>query len=409
MHPFSRRLATWVICVLALTQANTVFAQGFTVYEQAARPVGMANATIADNMGPESVFYNPAAMADLTHIVNSTGIYIVHFDTNFTSSTGLTDNHNDTYAVPHGFWGFPLNDDLTLGIGLYNSFGLGTNWTTNGPLNTLVDRARLSINTLAVGLSWQVDDHLSIGATLNTSFGQIDRESNPFVPGVGPGRFSLQADGFAVNGTFGARYRLNDRHAFAAVVRTPFRIDLEGDATLSVPGVGSLANAPAAVNIDLPLMLTAGYSWTPDDRWTVNLDASLTYWENFNASPITTPDPILSAFPAERYDYETAFYIAIGTEYWIHDNLALRAGYLYSENVGPTATFSPLVPDLDAHLLSTGLGFLLGPVQIDLAYQFVHRMPRTINNSSNSPDGTYDDQTNTLMATITIPLGSARR
>jgi len=63
--------------------------------------------------------------------------------------------------------------------------------------------------------------------------------------------------------------------------------------------------------------------------------------------------------------------VGLGTEYRWRDSVtspyetALRAGYFYSMAAVPNQNFTPVVPDMNAHILSAGLGFTCrGPARV---------------------------------------------
>ena len=123
--------------------------------------------------------------------------------------------------------------------------------------------------------------------------------------------------------------------------------------------------------------------------------------------------------------------IGFGTEYrWLsfpgHPdwNVALRTGYLHSQQVTPDVNFNPVAPDAPSHTLSVGVGLLckekgrfLGllacgsetgffgrkALGIDLAYQAWLIESRTITGNPNpTVNGTYRTSTHVGSATFRI-------
>ena len=69
----------------------------------------------------------------------------------------------------------------------------------------------------------------------------------------------------------------------------------------------------------------------------------------------------------------------------------MSAGYVYNENSVPTATFNPLVADMDRHFLSIGTGHKGKHFSIDVAYQFGFGPTRTVTGSASSAAGQTAD------------------
>jgi long-chain fatty acid transport protein len=99
------------------------------------------------------------------------------------------------------------------------------------------------------------------------------------------------------------------------------------------------------------------------------------------------------------FDWTHSFLYEVGATYTagLYD---FSAGYIYSENSVPSATFSPIIPDSARNVFSVGVGRSFGSCTINLAYQLGIGGTRTIVNDS-AADGRYSFLSNA----VSISLG----
>ena len=86
----------------------------------------------------------------------------------------------------------------------------------------------------------------------------------------------------------------------------------------------------------------------------------------------------------------------IGGELMATPALAIRAGYIRDENPAPERSVTPLLPDADRDEISLGLGYSVGPWQIDGFYLIEKFEDRDgpVGAEDDIPDGTYDTKAN---------------
>ena len=81
--------------------------------------------------------------------------------------------------------------------------------------------------------------------------------------------------------------------------------------------------------------------------------------------------PLLSAPPwfhnqiSIPFDYKNAWELKAGFEYKINDKLALRGGYMYTENNVPDITLNPGNPASNQHGVTLGFGYKMGRFTFD--------------------------------------------
>ncbi len=72
--------------------------------------------------------------------------------------------------------------------------------------------------------------------------------------------------------------------------------------------------------------------------------------------------------------------IYVGGEYRVTDPLALRLGFRWDPNPVPAETMGPELPDADKLYYCGGVGYKVSNWTFDLAYMYVDKKDRTVNN-----------------------------
>ncbi|MGE3979557.1 MAG: OmpP1/FadL family transporter [Nitrospira sp.] len=188
--------------------------------------------------------------------------------------------------------------------------------------------------------------------------------------------------------------------------------------------------ANTASSIRLPEIYTWGVAFWPirdaTREWKVEVDVDYARWESIRDFDIHLSTGTTLSNPQR---WSNAVSIGVGTEYRLLSltshpawNVALRTGYLHSQQVTPDTNFNPAAPDAPSHTLSVGVGLLckgtgrfLGlltcgseagffgrkALGIDLAYQAWLVESRTVTGSPNpTVNGTY--QTATHVGSMTM-------
>lgn len=427
--------------------ASPAFGGGFRILDQSASGIGQSGAFAAQADDPSALFFNPAGMTQLPGIQTSLGTLLIGGSTTFTSPAGATTRGDFGGSVafppPSNYYvtanlkdlGLTALGDLTAGIGVLSPFGILYRYPNDGPFSTAVTRQALPLIDIKPTLAYKLNDQLSIGVGADiytfASFwgtGQgVTKLNNAGLPGVPPGT-PLEINGGGTAPGFNV-----------SLLYTPFRnadgkplanigLVYRSQATLHLNG-NFLANgrvvSDAATTLVLPQVFTGGIAlWPIRDReheWKLELDVDYTGWNSFRNTDVHLSNGTTIPFPQ---NWQSSYTTMVGTEYkWLRLErmpgweVALRAGYWYSQNAVPDSSFTPTVPDANNHSLSVGLGFMCkeggkflgllacgnpnakwyGPkaIGLDLAFQALLYETRTVTANQNpvaipgSVNGTY--------------------
>ena len=115
-----------------------------------------------------------------------------------------------------------------------------------------------------------------------------------------------------------------------------------------------------------------------------------TDWDSVNVSTFSGTSLGDVPFP---FQYESSFMYEFGATRYFDNGYYLSAGYIYSENSVPDATFSPFNPDSNLHLGSIGVGKTGEKWDWALGYHFAYNGGRVVRNNIGSQfqnaDGTW--------------------
>ncbi len=124
-----------LLTVLALPAF--LFANGFDIYEQSAKAVGLGGAFIAQADDPSAIFFNPAGIVQLEGTQLSVGVCAIRptmqFKTDGNPAMGTAPGQTWTikdhvWPIPNAYLTHRINNNISAGIGMFSHFGLGVNW-----------------------------------------------------------------------------------------------------------------------------------------------------------------------------------------------------------------------------------------------------------------------------------------
>ncbi len=378
----------WMI----LCSKASAHASGYAIFTQGASPLGQADAVVAHGDGPSAVFFNPALISKLPGTQVEIGTTLIFPHREFTDPGGATTTTKDTLFYPSTFYlTHAFNDRISAGLGVFNPFGLGTDWggdwegryiATNSELRTF------NINPVA---AYRITPSLSVAAGMDIVLLDATLESKvpSTVLGI-PGRSFDVAQKFSGSGlglgyNFGAYYEMTERLSLGASYRSQVRIGVDGDLSLSI----SPQSVGGSTSITLPQQVFAGVAYRPVDRLTVEAGMRWEDWASFKELRIAIAGQPPAVSPR---DWHGTYAVNVGGKYRLNDTFSLMAGYLYGWNPVLDSTFEPAIPDSNTHLFCVGGEARLHKVTVALGYGYQLQEERTKTTNQYGPiaNGTYE-------------------
>jgi long-chain fatty acid transport protein len=361
---------------------------GYYLPNQDAFATARGNAFVATADSPAAVFYNPAGLAQLETAQFQAGVYSIVLGNEAIVGGQRSHAKDELQAAPHFFYSLPYGERLTFGFGLNSPFGLGTDWGRDTNFSPVVTQARLAYISMTAALAYQVNDELSIGASVSANRADLTLEQ-----GLGfSGSFlRYEGDDIGLSAAVGIRWQPCERHAFGAVFSTGSNFDLEGK-TFSNALEG---DSSSQLDFMAPARASVGYSYRPAPGWNLETNVEWLDWDSLNSLSLDSSS--VGGSLAIPFNWKSSLIYEAGVSYTTEQGYVFAAGYDFNANSQPDRDFTPGVSDADRHWFNVGVGRRLESSSWMLAYQFGYSN-RTVDGASNPlANGEYKSRHNALV------------
>ncbi|UTV28420.1 outer membrane protein transport protein [Photobacterium atrarenae] len=353
-----------VVAVAVAVSSQQALAAGFQLNAQSATGLGRAfagDAVIADNAS--AMARNAAAMSLFDAPALSLGINAIDTDievknTTYSKILPLGDEQvGDTSYVPNIYYIHPINDNWTVGTGLYSNFGTKTEFSDSFAGNEFGGLTDVKSLNLALGTSYRINQAWSVGAGLDVIYGEgkLKRSNKMLEAGIaaqtgvqGP-LVDIDADGFALGWNVGTVYEYNDNNRFGLSYRYSPDLEAKGDMQYQLGG-GDISHEKLIM--PLPDMAEFSGFHKLNAQFAVHYSVQWINWSEFDQLE-TTGKKVLN-----RYEWQDGWHYALGGTYYLNQDWTLRAGYMYDTSAQDQLT-SISVPDSDRQWLSGGFTYHL--------------------------------------------------
>ena len=407
-------------CALTAGIPSLSLGLGIRIPDQDARATARGNAFSATADNPSAIYYNPAGITDLySPALNSpaftpgyggknaipftdtaapepgsglrvrTGLYAITLGNEVRLANGAPG-----FDISHRWQTAPSfyatwkkgGSPLTFGLGVYAPYGFGIWYPENSPIRLLSISGNISYATINPVVAYKVTDTLSVAAGPTFNYGRTGLKQGVSVFGA-PGAFEFEGDGWSVGWNAGLMWRPHPKHSFGIMYRSQTDIEFGGHAHTSVPGLLVDNREKASAGIKFPQNVVVGYSFRPTPKWNLEVNVDWTDWDNLNTVNLRKPggdQPLV-------FNWQSSLFYEFGASYTFDGGVVASLGYIYSGNSVPNASFNPVVPDSNRHIVTAGLGKRWGHWDMDLAYQFALGQKRNVTGTPfGIADGTYE-------------------
>ena len=386
----------------------TVHASGYAVFTHGASALGQGNAVTAHATDPSTIFYNPALMNKLDGTQFQVGTTAIFSSREYESSLpGGSPASNDSTHFPSTFYAtHKLNDKVSMGLGVFNPFGLGTEWDGTWDGRYLATKSELTTFNINPNVSYRVLPRLTVAAGIDFILldATLERKViNSAVLGI-PGQpfdfnGKFEGDGTGVGFNLGLAYDINKDITFGVSYRSQVVVDINGDSSTSpaipqqaVDAFPALALAnPGETSVTLPPQVTAGIAYQVSDPLKIEAGVRWEGWSTFkeltisldNGNSVTTPR-----------NWKDSWGGNVGGRYQVDETVALLAGYVYGDTSVPDNTFDPTIPDAKTHVFCAGTDLNFHPFTVAASYGYQLYENRTKSNGIDSPVPTATSSAN---------------
>jgi len=405
MQKFVRCLITGVL----VSSPASLLAGGFSLNEQSASAMGVANAGSAAN--PENattVFFNPAGMSQLSGTNLSFGAAMLNIKAELDGPTGAaTDSIGQPVAggnggdfvplavLPNIYLTHEVNDWLDVGFGVHAPYGLKADYDNDFIGRYFADKTELTAIALSPSIALNDGNGFSLGFGVNLMYaeGRLSKfqdysESEARLRKVGysgpaleEGYVDIQGDDLAATFAFGMLWEVNERTQLGFSAQSGTELELDGDATLTnMPqaslGAGGLTVTIADVSeqvvvpLEIPESVSFGVRHRVTDTVTLLGGATWAKWSRFVALDIISREQngAISAAGSAKYgadgyvghvseNWDDTWQFNVGGIWQVSPAWALKAGYAYDQSPVPDDFRTARIPSDDRQWLSLGTQF----------------------------------------------------
>jgi long-chain fatty acid transport protein len=372
-----KRLTAFTTTVAGIMMCSSLgFAAGFRLPEQDSAAMGMASAFAGQADNPSAVWYNPAGITQLDGTMVSGGVIGIYPELTHENTNGTKDvARRDLYLPVQLYATHKLSDQIGIGVGINNPFGLTTDWSNTSSTRYVATFSSIVTTEVNPNIAYKLNDYLSAAFGIAYTHIRATLEKiQPTSPLTDANfRLSGDGDGWGVNAAF--RYKASDAVHLGFSYRSRIKAKVDGTAELN----GTPLSGSAKTSITLPDLIQIGVSYIASDQFTVNADLDYTLWSTFDV--LTIESDVAAFNTTEEHQWKDVGCLRIGGQYKLSDQWKVRAGYLYDQNPVKEEHFETRLPDSDRQGVSIGAGYMIGNITIDAAFMYLQFNKRTVSNS----------------------------
>lgn len=386
------------LTILIVLVTLVAFGGGFQLNEHGARAMAQGGAYVARAYDPSAIYFNPAGLGFQTGIQVYAGATFIIPNITFYGPSNLSLNKKYTMVqqvfTPINVYGtYEIMDGLVAGLGVYNPYGLGSEWRKNWKGADKSIKVDLQSFFFSPTIAYKISDEFSFGIGVNYVTGSVMINKATAIPiGTDQQRPILTVDlsstGFGFN--FGALYKFTPEISVGASYRSSVKLDASGTAKFDPNyAVLELPQGDASSSITLPATGYIGAAYKPMENLEVKADYQFVSWSSYDSLKLEfKADPTFNSSTPKKY--KDTYILRVGAEYTM-DAFQFRAGYLYDHAPVDDIYIDPMLPDANRNGWNVGLGYKINEhIRVDGSYLFIKFKQRTVKNTVAGIDGTYN-------------------
>ena len=368
---------------------------GFALYEGSARGNVTPAAITARGEEPGALYFNPAAITDLTGTQLQLGLTAIVPAADVTTRSPYTGREDRSYGdgkvwpIPHAYLTHQLSDDWWFGFGVGTRFGLGAEFKDTWPGRYSSYKAEIVSFDMMPTIAWKATDRLSVALGLSLRYFDIELAQKIDAAGLSGLRAyddpayspfdvdqNLHGDDVKPAVDVGLTYKITDTLTLGAAYHSRIKFKVEGDAKWRKPAAVQ-ALAPAAWNdMDFhaynynPDAFLLSLAWDATDRLTLSAGATYTTWHLYDELIIDLHGQMLPGVSQLRSkkEWHDTVRASVGADYALDEEWSLRAGYIWDQSPINGRYVDYLVPGDNRHILAVGAGWERGAWAVEGSY-----------------------------------------
>ena len=380
--------------------SGKALAGGIQIHELSASAIGTGGAFAAVAANPSAIYFNPAGLSFQSGTRVLLGTTVVASRPTFrVPANGVTRMENNVFFPSYLYVASSFAGGAGFGFGVYNPYGLKTEWPADWVGRFLVTKASVTIFYLNPTVSFLIGKSAAIGLGFDYILGSAELERRIELPPVypGEGQLRLQGDGNGFTGNLGFLVRPSERWSVGVSWRGRATVDVEGKAIYSAIPESLAAVFPGgevSTKLRLPDNFSFGLAYSPNDDWVIAAEFQLVRWSTLEDVEIH-----FRTQTANQEDFtiiqrwKDGEIVRLGAEHHVSGVWKVRAGFFLDLVPSADEYVTPLVPEADRTGLDVGFRYKVSTeLSIDVTYLYVASEERTIVDSrvAISPSGFFN-------------------
>lgn len=407
-HRSARRLIRTLLTLLCALPGYVIATNGTNALALSPEAFGIGGADIGYIRDTAAVAVNPANLAQIRTARLDAGLGV-------TGAGGIrhrdafgNSRHQENTPIPFSSFGYArrLSPDTVAGIALVGIGGVGVEYSSLNTAFGTRDRLKniLRIAKLSTGFSRQVNPSLSLGASLELLYSDLEQDFFPHTsahdaqnPSADFFGYSIdQADTLSAGIRLGMRLRISEHTHIGLAYVTPMDLDFDDvryTTDLAALGLGTVHYQADITHQQQPRELGIGIAFKPVEKLAMVAEVNWIDWSSaFDRPRLTATRPDNPQAPAVIsaeliQEWHDQYVFSAGAVYQYNHRLTLRTGVNYARNPIPDQNLLPLFPLIGERHAMLGLGYDL-PGNWLLDGVFVRSFPNTVSYTNpNAPFG----------------------
>ncbi|WP_260924920.1 OmpP1/FadL family transporter [Novosphingobium sp. 9] len=399
----TRLILAGATSLMALTSAGAAHAQAFYLQEQSVRGQGRAFSGEAADTGIDSIWWNPASIAEIqggeasVHAsavlprgkVVDNGTVVVRPGTTGEAVGGnpVAKNPINNGVLPSGAiaWG---TGKLAFGVSVTSPYSFTTDYASDSWSRYSADKTKLRTIDIQPTVAFAPTPGLRIGVGLNVE--HVDATLSNYLPNLSSalpdGHQSLEGKGWDVGWSAGVQYQTGPLQIGLAY-KSSIEHTLKGSVTIDGL-LGPLAAQNGTINakakFSTPWQAVGSIRYRATEALTLNAQVVRYGWSKFDT--IDLGAPLNTSIPE---DYRNSWSYAGGIDYRVNPKWTLRAGVQYASTPTRNTERDARVPDSDRWNFSAGTSYQMSKsIAIDAAASYIAFKDAPINRTTAAYAGT---------------------
>lgn len=438
---------------------------GFQLLEQNASGLGNAYAgSAAVAADASTIYFNPAGMAYLPEgKMQVVGALNFVKPSSFFSNDGTVlpagiynlggegGDNGGWNVVPSAYFAMPINDQISIGLGVGAPFGLKTEYDSDWMGRFRAIESDIKTININPSISYQASDTLALGfgvsaQRLEGTFSNAFNASGALCGSLGPalcapggalsnleGQAEVTGDDWGFGYNLGVIFSPSPQTRIGLSYRSSIKYTVTGNVDFTRPTVTTLGPGNAAANaalaaatynggveadVEVPDTAILSGWYQIDDRWEIMGDLSWTGWAKIQYLDFYRTDGAANGqlLSSTHENWRNTWRVAVGATYKYDDQWKFRGGLAYDQSPVDGAEFrTPRLPDNNRTWLSMGAQYKPNKdLWFDFGYTYIWVQGSSIDDSGGLYPteaqniaaygwlrGSYDNNVNIVAAQVT--------